>query len=70
MLFEQVDNLTGAQLEREITEVIGNFEPRATVKDVTAVPAPDENGYSVNLVFYMDNNAAPISIDFFLERVR
>ena len=70
MLFEQVDNLTGAQLEREITEVIGNFEPRATVKDVTAVPTPDENGYSVNLVFYMDNNAAPISIDFFLERVR
>ena len=70
MLFEQVDNLTGAQLEREITEVIGNFEPRATVKDVTAVPAPDENGYSVNLEFYMDNNAAPISIDFFLERVR
>mgnify|MGYP003666354829 FL=1 len=70
MLFEQVDNLVGAQLEREISEVIGNFEPRASIKDVTAVPAPDENGYSITLEFYMVNSAAPISIDFFLERVR
>jgi phage baseplate assembly protein W len=28
LLFENVDSITGAQIEREITETIDNFEPR------------------------------------------
>jgi len=70
LLFEQVDSVTAAQIEREITEVIGNFEPRAQVSKVEAVPAPDENRYEIYLEFFIINSTAPITINFFLERIR
>jgi phage baseplate assembly protein W len=70
LLFENVDVVVAAQLEREISEVIDNFEPRASVSRVTAVPAPDENGYSIELEFFLVNNPSPVSINFFLKRVR
>ncbi len=70
LLFEQVDSVTASQIEREITEVIGNFEPRAQVSKVEAIPAPDENKYQIYLEFFIINNTAPITINFFLERIR
>lgn len=70
MLFEQVDSITAAQIEREITEVIGNFEPRAQVSRVDAVPSPDENLYKIRLEFFIINSSEPITINFFLERIR
>ena len=70
LLFEQVDSVTSAQLEREISEVIGNFEPRAQVSKVDAVPAPDENAYKIRLEFFIINNPNPITINFFVERIR
>jgi len=70
LLFENVDSVTAAQIEREITEVIGNFEPRAEVSQVIVVPAPDENTYKVTLEFFVINSTAPITINFFLERIR
>lgn len=70
LLFEQVDSVTASQLEREIAEVIGNFEPRAQVSKVEAIPSPDENKYQIYLEFFIINNTAPITINFFLERIR
>jgi hypothetical protein len=70
LLFENVDSVTAAQIEREITEVIGNFEPRAEVSQVIVVPAPDENTYKITLEFFIINSTAPITINFFLERIR
>lgn len=70
LLFENVEPLVAAQIEREITEVIGNFEPRAQVSSVTVIPAPDENSYKVELQFFVINNASPVTISFFLERIR
>jgi phage baseplate assembly protein W len=70
LLFEQVDSITAAQIEREITEVIGNFEPRAQVSRVDAVPSPDENLYKIRLEFFLINSSEPVTINFFLERVR
>ena len=70
LLFENVDLVTAAQIEREITEIIGNFEPRAQVSKVEAVPAPDDNRYEIYLEFFIINNTAPITINFFLERIR
>jgi phage baseplate assembly protein W len=69
-LFENVDQLTGSQLERSITETIANFEPRVKVKNTTAIPSYDENGYKIILEFYIINNPNPVIIDFFLERIR
>jgi phage baseplate assembly protein W len=70
LLFEQVDSVTAAQIQREIEEVIGNFEPRAQVSKVEAIPSPDENKYQIYLEFFIINNTAPITINFFLERIR
>lgn len=70
LLFENVDSVMAAQIEREIEETIINFEPRVQVSKVTANAAPDENRYNVQLEFFIINNPDPITINFFLERIR
>jgi phage baseplate assembly protein W len=70
LLFENVDSVMAAQIEREIEETINNFEPRAEVSKVTAVASPDENRYNVELEFFVINSPNPITINFFLERIR
>lgn len=70
LLFENIDSVIAAQIEREIEETILNFEPRAEVSRVTATASPDENRYNVELEFFIINNPNPITINFFLERIR
>lgn len=70
LLFENIDTIIAAQLERAVQETIENFEPRAQVKKITAIPAPDENKYSLELEFFIINNPNPVTIKFFLERIR
>jgi phage baseplate assembly protein W len=70
LLFENVDNFTSTLIEREIVEVLNNFEPRVTVRTVRVVPTVDENGFNVQLDFYINNLTDPITINFFLERIR
>lgn len=70
LLFEPIDSIISAQLEREIVETIQNFEPRVEVSKVVASPSPEENSYKITLEFYVINNANPITINFFLERIR
>ena len=70
LLFENVDSIMAAQIEREIEETITNFEPRVQISSVIAIHAPDENGYKVRLEFFVINNPDPITINFFLERIR
>lgn len=70
LLFEQVDSITGAALERQIVEVIQNFEPRVEVDRISATPAPDNNGYYVSMEFFIINLPNPVTINFFLERIR
>ena len=53
LLFENVDSVMAAQIEREIEETIENFEPRAQVSKVTAIAAPDENKYEVVMEFFV-----------------
>ena len=70
LLFENVDSIMAAQIEREIEETVTNFEPRVQISSVVAIHAPDENGYKVRLEFFVINNPDPITINFFLERIR
>jgi len=70
LLFENVDSVMAAQIEREIEETVNNFEPRAEISKVTAIAAPDENRYNILLEFFVINNPNPITINFFLERIR
>lgn len=70
LLFENVDGIVAAQLEKAIEETILNYEPRVQISKIIATPTPDENKYSVYLEFFVINNPNPITINFFLERVR
>ena len=70
MLFENIDTVIAARIEREITDVIGNFEPRVQISKVRAIPAPDDNSYQIILEFFIINSPNPITINFFLERIR
>jgi phage baseplate assembly protein W len=70
LLFEPVDSVFGASIERKLTEAINNYEPRVAIESITAIPAPDENGYKVRMVFFIVNSPNPITINFFLERIR
>ena len=70
LLFENVDVILAAQIEREIDETVNNFEPRVQISSITATPALDDNGYKVIMEFFVINNPNPIKINFFLERIR
>jgi len=70
LLFENVDAVTASQIEREIVETITNFEPRVQISKVDVLPDPDNNGFKVILEFFVINNPSPITINFFLERIR
>ncbi len=57
-------------MEREIRQVVENYEPRAQIKALDILPDVDNNGFSVRMEFYIMNMTDPITINFFLERVR
>lgn len=70
LLFENIDPLVAAQLERAVAETIKNYEPRVSVLNVHASASPDENRYDISLSFFIINLPNPITINFFLERIR
>jgi len=70
LLFENIDSIIAAQIERAVTETIENFEPRVSVSNITAIPDPDNNRYNLRLEFFVINQTSPITINFFLERIR
>lgn len=70
LLFENLDFVTASSLERDILQTIENFEPRASVYKVRAIPDYDNNGFTVDMEFTIVNRTEPITITFFLDRVR
>ena len=69
-LFEPIDSISTNNIREEITQTINNYEPRVKLLDVTVTPNYDENGYTVSIKFFVINDPQPITITFFLERVR
>ena len=55
LLFELMTPLTSAVIARKIQDVIENFEPRARLTGVQAVPNFDRNAYEVTIYFYVVN---------------
>jgi phage baseplate assembly protein W len=70
LLFENLDKITAISMDREIRQVVQNYEPRAQIKTLDILPDMDNNGFSVRMEFYIMNMTDPITINFFLERVR
>ena len=69
-LFEPLDGITAGVIKREIERVVTNHEPRVKLEEVNCIPDYDNNGYSINLTFFIINSPNPVSIQFFLERIR
>ena len=69
-LFEPIDNITTNNISEEINRTIANYETRVQLLDVVVTPDYDNNGYNVSIKFIIRNDPQPITITFFLERVR
>jgi len=71
MLFELITPITATILARKIEDVIQNFEPRARLVSVTALPNLDRNSYEVSIEFYVVNQPTElVDLSILLERVR
>ena len=70
LLFENISPLTANSIKNEISRMIGNYEPRANIKDVVVNSQPDKNAYNVTLSFYIENATLPTTVTLLLERNR
>ena len=71
MLFENMTPLVSAVIARKIQDVIENFEPRARLTGVNAIPNFDRNAYEVTVYFYVVNAPTElVQLDTLLERLR
>jgi len=70
LLFENMDPVTALRMEREITTMIENYEPRVILSSVTIVPEYENNSYNVKIKFRIVNRQEPVQITFQLERLR
>ena len=70
LLFEDVSYITANVLQTEIGNVIKNFEPRVGVDSIRVQANPEQNRYDITIRFFINNLEAPVTINFFLEKVR
>jgi phage baseplate assembly protein W len=71
MLFENMSPVIAAVLARKIEDVIQNFEPRARLVSVRAIPDFDRNIYNVSIEFYVVNAPTElVDLSVMLERIR
>lgn len=70
LLFEDVSFITANIMQSEIENTIKNFEPRIGVDAIRVQANPEQNRYDVTIRFYINNLEAPVTINFFLEKVR
>jgi phage baseplate assembly protein W len=70
LLFEDVSFVTANLLQSEIQETIQRFEPRVSVDAIRVQANPEQNRYDITLRFFINNLQAPVTVNFFLEKVR
>ena len=71
MLFEPMSPILAAKIARKVEDVIENFEPRARLVSVRAIPDLDRNAYEIIVEFYVVNTPTElVDISIMLERLR
>ena len=71
MLFENMTPIVANVIARKVEDVINNFEPRARLISVTAIPDLDRNAYEVAVQFYVVNTPTElVDISLMLETLR
>ena len=70
LLFEQMDNLTKATVEKRARDLIINYEPRIEPETITVIDRPNDNGIIVKVSYYIKNLNQLETVDLFIERKR
>ena len=71
LLFEPLSPITAFVLSQRVEDVIENFEPRARLVGVRALPDLDRNSYEISIEFYVQNAPTElIDTTVLLERLR
>ena len=70
LLFDLATPLLTITLQRTITDLINNHEPRVFLNDVVINVSPDNNSVYVSIYFTILNTLNPITLDLILERTR
>ena len=71
MLFENMTPVVSTIISRQIEDVIENFEPRARLDSVRAIPDLDRNAYEIQVSFYVVNTPTElVDLTIMLERLR
>lgn len=70
MLFEPIDGITASTLNKEISNLINNFEPRVKLDGLQVNANDQEQRYDISIRFYTLNSVKPIKVNLFLNRLR
>ena len=70
VLFEPIDEITTARIEREVRSAIDAWEKRAEVINVFVDPDEDYNRYKVSVTFRPINSVVEELVEVFLARER
>ena len=70
-LFENIDDISAAEIVNEIKESITNWEPRVDLIDVEVFPNYDNNAFDVNIVYeVVGADVPPQQLQFVLQSTR
>ena len=70
-LFEPMDYGTANQIKNNIRDTIEIFEPRIRVRQISATPNFDDNGFDITMTYnVVGTDTPPVTVDFFLSRTR
>jgi phage baseplate assembly protein W len=70
MLFEPMSDAISQILSSSIQDVIADYEPRAKVISVDAMPDYGNNAYTITVQYMIINRPSPITLNVSLTRVR
>lgn len=69
-LFEPQTTITFAKMRREIIQVLTAFEPRVSVTDIQFSSQNEDGRLEITLTMLIINIADPVTISFYLDKVR
>ena len=69
-LFENMDTITQYNISTNIRQALANYEPRAIIDDIITDFNEDANAINATIVFRIQNDSNPITVDVILDRVR
>lgn len=70
LLFELKNPVTDILIQKEVENVIMNFEPRVSLVNVVVTDDMNTHDISVQVTFNIKNVLEPLSFDFILKRTR